>query len=80
MDLHGKTNSIKDMLFFGFLIPAMEKQCAYIGNARPNSKTSILFGYSNTFAHRRLNENLLNIDWAEYILTPEYQNIQWNTF
>lgn len=53
---------------------------AYKGNAHTSSKISILFGYSNTFANGRLNENLLNIDWAEYILTPEYRNIQWNTF
>lgn len=52
----------------------------YKENAQTSRKKSVLFGYSHIFANQRLNETLLYMDWAEYLLTLEYWHIQWNIF
>lgn len=46
------------------------------GNEHTSSKISVSFGYSKTSANQRLNEYVLFMDWAEYIWTPEYLNMQ----
>lgn len=57
--------------------------CSYLPKKQihtPAVKFQFYFIIQTLLLIEDLNENLLHIDWAEYQLTPEYRNIQWNIF
>lgn len=62
----------------------MHSPIIYKENGQTSRKrSSILFGYSNTFTNQRVTENLLHVNRAEYILIQNiriYDGIYFNVF